>query len=52
MAKEEKIKMTRLKEEAHRKLKMYSAKRNMTMQDYIEYLIELDEEIMEKENEE
>ena len=43
--------MMKVTKDSRAKIKIYSAMRNMTMQDYVEYLLELDEEkINEKEN--
>lgn len=42
-------KMLKLREEAHYKIKEYALKRRLSMKDYIEYLLELDEEIINEE---
>ena len=44
----EKLKMLQIREKAHRKIKELAVKRNLTMKDYVEYLIELDEDIIKE----
>ena len=41
--------MMKLKKQEHSKMKMYSALRGMTMMDYLAYLISLDEDIINEE---
>lgn len=45
----EQLKMLQIRENAHTKIKKLALERNMSMKDYIEYLIELDEEMIKEE---
>lgn len=45
----EPIKMLQVREDAHAEVKELARQRNMTIKDYVEYLIELDLEVLEKE---
>ena len=50
MKDEEKLKMLSIRAEAHKDIKFYALQENMTMMDFIEYLIELHEDQIAESN--
>ena len=46
----EKIKMVQVREGTHKDLKFYASQEEMTMMDFVDYLLDLHEEDIEKEN--